>query len=870
VPYLSATRPGWGCLSRLTSHLATRRLVLRAPRRIDARIEWFSLEGSVRKSTVPLAIFPILFMAASTTHRPVVDAAVTVGSTIGFRAADHNNYGVNNDAGMVNWSAEFAPPASPGGPTSNVGVGQLSHQKMREAGVGWVRYWLSWQSVEGSNLSYNWQQPDHDINAALEQGMNVVITIHSAPQWLYPIGNGFNRETYEWGQCDGPGPGADFDSTKPFCGPAGSPNAYAPFDSGHNVNSVIWKRFVTAAVQRYGKKVKHWSFWNESGNPWMWPEWPEAPAFNRMEQLVRKVIKPGRDAALAANPSVVIVGPDDNDPNNLAGVLNLEASGAYGRLFDIISIHAYNEAGSSTATKLNQFKAVLDNYHRREVWLTETQSSQDAVASNMEEFFVRGWVSKLFLFTMRDTGACGFNHTVMLDYARNPCYGHSLLAYHTWDQGQPAMHFAGTTGVSGHNDFVLLQNPHAYTAGVNVRFSKNGVAPITQFYSLPPRSRATVHVASSGHANADQAVSVMPTTAYLPVFAEHADYWAGGNAGRLSQGSGERSDTWYFAEGAFAGGYFLHENTVFNPSRDFSVTITWKFLNTSGSTVSVSQTIGPLGSYKLNVNGVAGVEPEHGTVVSGKWANGPWINLHAPIIAERTMSWGGIEGHSARGVPFPSTQWYFAEGSQNGSWSTYLPIVNPTSSLATVHITYLTPGGPNGPYGYNINPNSRITVAPPALGDFGVIVKSVGGNPVPVVVERAMYQGAGWTVGTITEGATSPSQRWLLPEGSTEGGNYYQPFFLLANPSNTAATVQLRFQLPGGGAPFVPASITVPAQSRVTVNPWSYVQLQNTAFSTEVVVTDSIPSSDVAPGIIVERSMYWGGLLGGHSGLGIY
>jgi hypothetical protein len=824
----------------------------------------------MRRLIVPLAILPVIAMAVST-HRPVVDASVSYGSPLGYRVADHNNYGVNNDKGMINWSAEF-PNQDPGTLTPiNTGSGQNAHRKMREAGVGWVRYWLSWQTVQQADgVTYNWNQADHDIYAALDQGLNVYVTIMSAPNWLWDDQNFPNgKDTFGWGQCKNPAfpNAAVFDPTRPFCGPAGSGNAYAPFDSGLNVGSVRWKQFVTEAVQRYGDRVKHWGFWNEPGNQWMWAEYPEAPHYNRMEQLVRKVIKPGRDAALAANPSVVIVGPEDNDPSNLHGLLNLEATGNYGRLFDIISIHAYNEANSPMGAKLNQFKAVLDLFPRREVWLTETHSSEHGMASALEEFFMRGWLSKIFVFAMRDMSYCSPTALTMLDSYNNACFGTGLMAYHTSDQGQPAVHFAGTTGAPGHNDFVLLQNPHAVAADVNLRFSANGVGPITRSYSLPPRSRTTVHVGSSGHANVDQAVSVFPTS-HLPIFSEHADYWNGGDAGRLSQGTGERSDTWYFAEGAFGGGYFLHENTVYNPSRDQYVTVTWKFLNTSGSTVSVAQTLAPRGIYKLNVNAVAGVEPEHGTVVSGRWAGGTWANLPAPIVAERTMSWGNIEGHSARGVPFPSTQWYFAEGSQDAYWSTYLPILNPNATPATVHVTYMTASGPNGPYGYTINPNSRITVSPPALGAFGVIVKSVGVLPVPVVAERAMYQGAGWTVGTITEGATSPSQRWLLPEASTEGNNYYMPFFLIANPSTTtAATVQLQFQLPGGGAPFIPPPIVVGPQSRHTFNPWDYAQLRNTTFSTEVIVTGPTP---VPPGVIVERAMYWGGLLGGHTGLGIY
>ena len=69
-------------------------------------------------------------------QEPRLVASVSKGSTLGFRAADHNPYGVNNEYGMINFSIE--------GTTGSDGVGQDAHRRVREAGVGWVRYWLSW------------------------------------------------------------------------------------------------------------------------------------------------------------------------------------------------------------------------------------------------------------------------------------------------------------------------------------------------------------------------------------------------------------------------------------------------------------------------------------------------------------------------------------------------------------------------------------------------------------------------------------------------------------------------------------------------------------------------------------------------------
>ena len=40
--------------------------------------------------------------------------------------------------------------------------------------------------------------------------------------------------------------------------------------------SANWKRFVHAAVKRYGDRVKDWGFWNEPTERHFWPEWPDS------------------------------------------------------------------------------------------------------------------------------------------------------------------------------------------------------------------------------------------------------------------------------------------------------------------------------------------------------------------------------------------------------------------------------------------------------------------------------------------------------------------------------------------------------------------------------------------------------------------
>ena len=110
-----------------------------------------------------------------------ITASVSKGSSLGYRAADHNAFGVNNDYGMVNYSIENT--------TGHTGVGQDAHRRVREAGVGWIRYWLSWEVVQPTNdpnpANWNWATADYDIDAAIDQGLSVYVTVQGAPAWAH-------------------------------------------------------------------------------------------------------------------------------------------------------------------------------------------------------------------------------------------------------------------------------------------------------------------------------------------------------------------------------------------------------------------------------------------------------------------------------------------------------------------------------------------------------------------------------------------------------------------------------------------------------------------------------------------------------------
>jgi hypothetical protein len=809
-------------------------------------------------------------MVWATFEQTPLRASVSRGSTSGYRAAEHNPYGVNNEYGMVNFSIEHVG-------ASHAGDGDTAHRLVREAGIGWVRYWLGWEAVQPINdpnpANWDWRQADHDINAAVAQGLNVYVTIQGAPAWPHD-----GKPSYSWLHCYVKLPnGVDgFDITRPGCGPANTPNAVAPFDPGIGAGgqSANWKRFVFEAVKRYSDRVKYWGFWNEPNEKHFWPENTEANCGGRLLSLVDKVIQPGREAALAANPGIVIVGPDEYHPDAVEHFLRIEHEGLCGRpptgrLFDIIALHAYNIGADGGA--LASIYTKLAPYPRREVWLTETNGGT-GIPHALMHYERNGWISKVFLVAMRSQVAC--DSFYLLGSDKQPCESYGMLQSYI-AANPPAMHFAGTTGVAGHHDFVLLQNPHAVATQARVLYSTAAGSTLERIYDLPPTSRTTLYVPFEGHGGLEQGVSVVPTSATVPIWAEHADYWNNFEAGRNSQGTGERSDKWYFAEGVIGGTYWAHDNVAYNPNTQ-PIRVRWEFMNASGSIAHAERVINSRGHHRVRVSSVPGIEGEHATLVSALWEGGDAHGRPAPVVAERIIAWNNdIEGHSTRGVPYPSLTWYFGEGSQGGPWSTYLLLMNPNPQAARVEVRYMQESGLSQPYHYRVDPRRRFTIAPPIEGAFGILVRSIadpGGTPavpvaVPIVAERAMYFGDGWPIGHATEGATSPSQRWMFAEGSTEGD--YLPFFLLANPSPIDARVRLEFGFLDGSTHT--ETVMVLAGRRLTFNPKDYPQTTGKPFSTEIIVEQAQPGV-APPGIVAERAMYWlgpMGLIGAHSTLGM-
>jgi hypothetical protein len=315
--------------------------------------------------------------------------------------------------------------------------------------------------------------------------------------------------------------------------------------------------------------------------------------------------------------------------------------------------------------------------------------------------------------------------------------------------------------------------------------------------------------------------------------------------------------TRYLAEGA-TGQFFDDRIALFNPTNLLArVLIRYQ---RPGGEVELQQSVSMQPQSRLTVNPeiIPGLE-----IASVATA----VESDQPVIVDRTMTWdsSGFGSHAETSSEQASREWYLAEGATGGGFDLYYLLQNPSGAPATATITYLLPNGA-GPIvrQYAVAARTRLTInvdnecfvalvnnrCPTGgrwLADTDVSAKIA--SDVPILVERAMYltsNGRTFNAGHDAAGVTAPATSWFLAEGAT--GAYFDMFILLANPTNTATTVEITYLLTDG-APIV-HTYDLLANSRRTVYVDNEPGLANVATSAIVRSTTAVP-------IVVERAMWW-------------
>jgi hypothetical protein len=191
---------------------------------------------------------------------------------------------------------------------------------------------------------------------------------------------------------------------------------------------------------------------------------------------------------------------------------------------------------------------------------------------------------------------------------------------------------------------------------------------------------------------------------------------------------------------------------------------------------------------------------------------------------------------------------YFAEGASSDFFRTRIALLNATGRDTTATIRFQLPSPqPEVVTTVNLSGLQRVTINPADLGLTSAEYSTVIESTQPLIADRTMTWDA---TGYGSHAETSigrPGLQWYLAEGATISG--FDLFYLIQNPTDNTAQVEIRYLLPPPAAPIVKTE-TVGPRSRFNV----WVNLHDPALASAE-MSAVITSTNNVP-IIVERAMY--------------
>jgi polysaccharide biosynthesis protein PslG len=235
---------------------------------------------------------------------------------------------------------------------------------MRAGGVGTVRFVLPWTVVQRQRgAAFRWSLPDRTVTSAAESGIQATPFLYGTPAWA---------QRCPWS-----------DAHKCI--------HRAPIASPAAMNG--WKRFVTAAVARYGpggqfwaenpslpyEPITAWQIWNEPNLPVYWEPKPSVGGYAKLLAL-------SRDAIRAVDPDAEIVlggmngdgGGSRHAVTAWSYLTKLYRERGARSLFDAAAIHPYDPGATGAIGEVKRLRSVIATHHDSAgLWVSEIGWSSD-------------------------------------------------------------------------------------------------------------------------------------------------------------------------------------------------------------------------------------------------------------------------------------------------------------------------------------------------------------------------------------------------------------------------------------------------------------------------------------------------------------
>jgi hypothetical protein len=419
----------------------------------------------------------------------------------------------------------------------------------------------------------------------------------------------------------------------------------------------------------------------------------------------------------------------------------------------------------------------------------------------------------------------------------------------TVDQPRTYYLAEGSTGEFFDLD-ILLANPNADQAPIEIAFLRPDGTSVIQTRTLPATSRTTIRVDEIPGLESASVSTIVTSILNRPIVVERTMRWdATGYGAHTEKATAGAATQWYFAEGAqgFFSTYFL----LVNP-HDTANAAHVTYYREGAPPIVRDYPLGPNARFTIDASADADLVDQ---------AFGAQVVFDQPGVAERAMYFGAAPiwtgGHASAGATTPSPRWFLAEGATGSYFTTFVLLANPNDEDASVTLRYLPAAGGTSS-GTPVTRTFTLPARQRATRNIAAEDDSLASAAVatevdatrPIVVERAQYwPNPQWFEAHNSFGVTAAGTRWGLAEGRVGGAEGYQTYVLLANTGTSDAGVTLTFLRADGTT--VAKTITVPAASRVNVaiaGAGSDVpELADESFGALIEATQPI---------VVERSMY--------------
>jgi IPT/TIG domain len=217
----------------------------------------------------------------------------------------------------------------------------------------------------------------------------------------------------------------------------------------------------------------------------------------------------------------------------------------------------------------------------------------------------------------------------------------------------PQWYFAeGATGPF-FNTFLLLGNPQATDAHVQVQYLLEGGDVIVAPKVVPTRGRLTINVATEADSRLRNAAFSTQVTSDVPIAAERSMYWPATLPWREahnSAGATELATSWGVADGRVGGDHDFHTYLLLGNPQSTAANVTVAYLRSTGAPIVKTYIVPALTRYTIDVNGDV---PELANSLFGARID---VTNGVGIMVERSMYWdaegifwsGGTNATAAR------------------------------------------------------------------------------------------------------------------------------------------------------------------------------------------------------------------------------